>query len=148
MGERLTAEEEHDDLEIPGPRVRQRRHQSPRRDRRVQMRFDDDEHDLVATHARKCGLTVAGFAAEAALQIARGSEAPGNTAMGVVLEELMLLRAQVRRYGTNVNQAVAQLHATGSAPLWLEQAVARTDGAVERIDEVTLLVAESLRRKR
>ena len=60
----------------------------------------------------------------------------------------MLLRAQVRRYATNVNQAVAQLNATGSPPVWLEQAVARTDGAVERIDEVTLLVADSLRRKR
>ena len=112
----------------------------------MSIRFDADELDLVSAHAAKFGLTVAGFAAEAALQMARGTEAPVQTGQAVLLEELMLLRAQVRRYGTNVNQAVAQLHATGSAPVWLEQAVARADGAVERIDEVTLIAAEALRR--
>lgn len=140
--------EQEDDLEAQGPRVRQRRHQSPRRDKRVAIRFDADELELVTAIAGKSGLTVAGFAAEAALQLARAKEAPEQVAAGVVLEELMLLRAQVRRYGTNVNQAVAQLNATGSPPVWLEQAIARSDGAVERIDEVTLLVADSLRRKR
>ena len=46
----------------------------------------------------------------------------------------MAARAQVRRFGGNVNQAVAALNSTGEAPDWLSQAVELTARAVGRVD--------------
>ena len=54
-----------------------------------------------------------------------------------LLEELIQARLALRRYGVNVNQAVAALNSVGQAPVWLEQAVAGSDRAVARVDEVT-----------
>ena len=59
------------------------------------------------------------------------------------LAELMSARVQVRRFGTNVNQAVAALNASGEAPEWLGQAVALAGRAVARVDEA----AEALMRR-
>ncbi|HYO19195.1 MAG TPA: hypothetical protein VES02_11090 [Dermatophilaceae bacterium] len=39
-----------------------------------------------------------------------------------VLAELLATRAQVRRFGVNVNQAVRELNATGTPPEWLQNA--------------------------
>jgi len=41
----------------------------------------------------------------------------------------------------NVNQAVAALHGTGEAPVWLFQAVAGADRAVLSVDAATRRVA-------
>ena len=54
-----------------------------------------------------------------------------------LLVELIQARLALRRYGVNVNQAVASLNSGGQAPVWLEQAVAGSDRAVARVDEVT-----------
>jgi hypothetical protein len=54
------------------------------------------------------------------------------------LAELMAARTQLRRFGTNVNQAVAALHTTGEAPEWLAPAVEVTARAVRRVDEAAV----------
>ena len=69
---------------------------------------------------------------------------PAPSAAQQALAELVVARAQVRRFGTNVNQAVAALNATGQAPEWLERAVAVTARAVARVDEA----AEAMMRRR
>lgn len=87
----------------------------------------------------------------AALAAASGSAAPGRSgdktrSVGVdraVLGELMA-RAQVRKFGTNVNQAVAELHATGAVPGWLAEAVELTGQAVRRVDAAAELIARRL----
>jgi len=61
-----------------------------------------------------------------------------------VLAELVAARVQVRRFGGNVNQAVAALNATGEAPAWLASAVELAGRAVRRVDEA----AEALMRRR
>ena len=55
-----------------------------------------------------------------------------------LLEELIQARLALRRYGVNVNQAVAALNSGGQAPVWLAQAVAGSDRAVARVDEATV----------
>ena len=47
--------------------------------------------------------------------------------------------------GTNLNQAVAALNATGQAPVWLERAVALSATAAERLDAVVSRIHRRLR---
>lgn len=48
--------------------------------------------------------------------------------------ELMQARAQLRRYGNNINHAARVLNAGGQPPEWLAQAIALTNRVVENID--------------
>jgi ABC-type transporter Mla subunit MlaD len=61
------------------------------------------------------------------------------------LAELLDARAQVRRFGNNVNQAVRVLNATGEPPEALARAVDVTARAVADLDRVA---AELVRRLR
>jgi len=85
-------------------------------------------------------LTPTGFVGAAA----SGSAGPAASESREALAELMAARAAVRRFGVNVNQAVAALNATGEAPDWLGQAVEATVRAVGRVDAA----AELLMRRR
>lgn len=51
-----------------------------------------------------------------------------------LLAELIRARLALRRYAVNVNQIAAALNSGGPAPVWLPQAVAGADRAVDRID--------------
>jgi len=79
-----------------------------------------------------------------ALAAARGTVPPAPSQTRQALAELMAARTQLRRFGTNVNQAVAALHTTGESPEWLAPAVEVTARAVRRVDEA----AELLMRRR
>ena len=70
-----------------------------------------------------------------ALAAARGTVPPAPSQTRQALAELMAARTQLRRFGTNVNQAVAALHTTGESPEWLAPAVEVTARAVRRVDE-------------
>ena len=106
----------------------------PGRGRQVKLRYSEEELGDVTAAAARSGLTPAGFAAEAALAAARGTTPPAAEPWREALLEVMAARTQVRRLGTNVNQAVRALHGTGEAPEWLDRAVALTARAVERLD--------------
>jgi hypothetical protein len=97
------------------------------------LRYDDDEFDVVASAALRAGMTPTGYAAQAALSVAR--DAPVSTDRDRdVLAELMACRAQLRRYGNNLNQAARVLNASGEAPEWITNAVKITNDVVDRID--------------
>lgn len=122
-----------------------RRHRSPGREFRVNLRFDAGEHHDVVIAAVRAGLTSTGFCADAALAAARGIAAPGGLMRGVgvtrqelagLQRELFAARTAVIRTGTNLNQAVAVLNATGVAPVWLDHAVARCDRWLDQLDAV------------
>jgi hypothetical protein len=49
--------------------------------------------------------------------------------------ELAALRTAVVRVGTNLNQAVAALHAKGEAPVWLRHVVEQCGRALAAIDD-------------
>jgi hypothetical protein len=117
--------------------VRHRRHRFPARDRVVKVRYDDREHAVLAAAADRAGLTVAGFLAGAGLAVAGQGRPPSQTADRELLAELLRLRLAIRRYAVNVNQAVAALHSTGEAPVWLSRAVAGAHQAVLSADAAT-----------
>ncbi len=58
-----------------------------------------------------------------------------------LLAELIQARLALRRFGVNLNQAVAAINSGAPVPVWLEQAVAGGDRAVARVDEAAAAVA-------
>lgn len=86
------------------------------------------------------GLTPTGYAAKAAVDVARGRVRPTPSTTADALAELLEARAQVRRFGVLVNQAVAKLNATGEADGALEAAVAACTRAVGRVEEAAVAV--------
>jgi hypothetical protein len=145
-------------LDLPGGRAsgdgqlivapRHRRHQFPGRSRAIKVLYDEVEYAGVQRAAASVGLTTTGFVAAAALQLAdptAPSRLGGQDLGRAVLTELLAARTALRRYGVNVNQAVAALNSGVGAPIWLHQAVAGCDRAVGRVDDVTLLLACRLR---
>ena len=127
-----------------GAVVRHRQHRFPARDRVVKARYDEQEHTALAQAAARSGLTPSGFLALAGLAAAGQGPGPSQTADRELLTELLHLRTAIRRYAVNVNQAVAALHSTGNAPIWLSRAVAGADRAVASADEATSRVARRL----
>lgn len=117
--------------------VRHRPHRFPGRDRVVKVRYDEQEHSALAEAAARAGLTPSGFLAAAGLSVATGQRPPAPTVDREVLSELVALRAAITRYGVLVNQALAAWHSTGSAPVWLQQAMHGAHRAVRRVDEAT-----------
>jgi hypothetical protein len=98
------------------------------------LRYDDAEYDVVASAASRAGMTPTGYAAHVALEAARGAKASTAQADREVLLELMACRAQLRRYGNNINQAARSVNAGGDPPAWLKNAMALTDRVVQGID--------------
>lgn len=149
---------------------RHRQHVFPGRANVVKVRYTDDELAVIACAADLTGLRVSGFVAVAALLLARGFVGDeGETLQGeqvervvpvlggrpvvvawsagqdqALLEELVQARLALRRYGVNVNQAVAALNSGAGVPVWLEQAVAGSDRAVARVDEATAALTRRL----
>jgi len=156
-----------DNVEVTGPGPaptgagRHRLHRSPARGHAMKVLYGDDEWLLIVQAAQMLGLRPSSYVASAAMSAAqlavhpppadgtgrrRASAAPA--ADRELLLDLMQARTAVNRYGVNVNQAVAALHAIGQAPAWLEQAVAGAHRAVRRLDEASSLVAGRLSRGR
>jgi hypothetical protein len=129
------------EAEVSPRAVRHRRHRFPARVRVVKVRYDDLEHAALAAAAERAGLTVAGFLAGAGLSVAGQGPPPSQAADRELLVELLRLRLAIRRYAVNVNQAVAALHSTGDAPVWLSRAVAGAHQAVLSADAATRRVA-------
>lgn len=136
----VTGDEGEDALTPPPPR--HRRHRQPGRTERVKLRLSDEEYAVLA---RASELTPSGFAAEAALALARGRELPDHGPLRLALVAYMRSEGQLRRAGVNLNQAVAELNATGAAPVWLgrvaqrvEAAVAHNEAAAEELQAILL----------
>lgn len=104
---------------MSGEVVRRRARQAVPRPKVVQFSLTQDEFDEVSGAAERCGLARGAFAAEATLAAARGVQARVTSPLREALGELMAAAGLVRRTGTNLNQAVARLNATGnSVRIW------------------------------
>jgi len=132
-------------VSAPAERGRDREHVAPGRRRRVSLRLSDGEFRDVVTAARRAGLTPTGYAAEATLAAARAVPPPSVEPWREVLAEFLQARAQVRRFGLNVNQAVRVLHATDEPPEVLARAIAVTTRAVEDLDRAAAKLVRRLR---
>jgi hypothetical protein len=108
------------------------------------VRYDAVERAAIVEAATRAGLTPTSFVAAAALAVARGSMPAVRSPMHELLAELNVARTLVGRFGTNVNQAVAALHATGQASPALARAVEVCTRATSRLDEVVVRMQRRL----
>ncbi len=83
------------------PPPRHRRHRQPGRKERVKLRLSDEEYAVLAKAAEASGLTPSGFAAEAALAVAKGRELPDHGPLRLALVAYMRSEGQLRRAGVN-----------------------------------------------
>jgi hypothetical protein len=126
-----------------GQTVRRRSRQAAPRPRLVKFFLTDGELAELDDAASRAGLARGAFAAEAAMAAARRVSMPASSPAREALVELMTAAGLVRRVGTNLNQAVAKLNATGEPGGDLLPAAAFCVRAIRRLDET----AEQLRRK-
>ncbi len=130
-----------DEITPAGGRVRRRRlREVERRAHRLTPRFSDAELEAIGVAAGLAGLTPTGFAAKAAVDVALARTSPVPVRTMEALGELLEARAQVRRFGLLVNQAVARLHASGELSGELGAAVAACTRAVGRVEAAAVAV--------
>jgi len=127
---------------VAGGTVRRRSRQAVSRPRVVQFLLTEEEFEEVSRAAERSGLARGAFAAEATLASARGGEARVWSPVREALVEVMAAAGLVRRAGTNLNQAVAKLNATGQRGEDLLPAAQFCARVIRRLDEA----AEQLRR--
>jgi ABC-type transporter Mla subunit MlaD len=80
--------------------------------RRVQFRLSEQEYTRLQAAARRAGLSLGAYAAQAAMDAISTSTHPG----ALIREAMTALdhaAGQVHRIGVNLNQAVARLNAAG-----------------------------------
>ena len=100
---------------VLGETLRRRSRETVPRPKIVQYSLTEAEFDEVSGAAAQAGLARGAFAAEVTLAAARGLQARAGSPLRAALRELMTAAGLVRRIGTNFNQAVAWLNATGAA---------------------------------
>jgi hypothetical protein len=92
--------------------------------------------------------SVSGYAAGALVTFARRRLQPELDPLRDAVLEVMWARSAVNRFGSNVNQAVAALNATGHEPAWLADAVRLCARAVDRAEESMVELRRQLRLRR
>ena len=98
---------------MTGEGVRRRSRETAARPKVVQFSLTYAEFGEISEAAASAGLARGAFAAEVTLAAARGAQARAASPLREALAELMEAAGLVRRIGTNLNQAVARLNATG-----------------------------------
>jgi hypothetical protein len=122
--------------------VRRRSRQAFSRPRVVQFSLTEEEFDEVSGAAARSGLARGAFAAEVTLAAVRGVPAQAGSQLRDAVAELVTAAGLVRRIGTNLNQAVARLNATGQRGEDLLPSAEFCARVIRRLDEA----AEQLRR--
>ncbi len=122
---------------------RRRSRQDAPRPRLVKFFLTDEELADLDGAANRAGLARGAFAAEATMAVARKTSPPENSVIREALVEVMTAAGLVRRVGTNLNQAVAKLNATGQRGDDLLPAAEFCVRVIRRLDQA----AEHLRRR-
>jgi uncharacterized protein (DUF1778 family) len=111
---------------------------------RVAISVDTSEQAELEQAAHAEGLTVSAFVAESALAAARRTIPPATGPLREALADLVRATAQVQKVGTNLNQAVAALNATGNAPGNLVQYARYAAAVIEKLDQIAGMVSQRL----
>ena len=127
-----------------GAFVRDRGQRFPGRRNALKVLYDDVELASVRAAAQLAGLTPTGYVAAAGLSLSGAGVAPASSVDRALLAELLQGRTALRRYGVNLNQAVAALNSGAGAPVWLLQAVSGCARASERMDLATVELSRRL----
>jgi hypothetical protein len=112
--------------------------------RTVSVRLAPDEVAELAAAADRARLRLSGYIAEAALAAARNTRPPLHDPVRDALAELIRASNQLRRVAGNLNQAVKALNATGTAPVWLADALRITMQSVGNVDAAADAMARQL----
>jgi hypothetical protein len=117
-----------------------RSRQGEKRPKVVQFSLTEGEYCEVSEAAARSGLARGAFAAEVTLAAARGEEPKAGSLFREAFSELVSAAGLVRRIGTNLNQAVARLNATGQrgddllpAAQFCARVTRRLDSAAEQL---------------
>jgi hypothetical protein len=135
------------DGDQPGVKMqgRRRARQPVPRTYRVEVTLTGEEYAVIEAAARQAGLARRAYIAEAVLVAAANGRPLGDReSLQQVLIELMRAAGLVRRIGTNINQAVAKLNATGQPAGNLPGYAAGTIRCADHIDEVADAVRKAL----
>ena len=127
-----------------GAFVRDRGHRFPGRRNALKVLYDDVELASVRAAAQLAGLTPTGYVAAAGLSLSGAGAAPASSVDRALLAELLQGRTALRRYGVNLNQAVAAPNSGAGAPVWLLQAVTGCARASERMDRASVELSRRL----
>jgi hypothetical protein len=129
-------------VSVAGRGGRRRSRQTVARPKVVQFSLTPAEFAEVSDAAARSGLARGAFAAGATLAAARSGQLSAGVPLRESLVEMMTAAGLVRRIGTNLNQAVARLNATGQRSDDLLPAAQFCVRVIRRLDEA----AEKLRR--
>lgn len=120
------------------------------RSRSVLVRLSEEEYDELVAAAEATGSKPTTFVAEAALSVARGETAavpqPRSTELAGLGQELNQTWTQLARAGTNLNQAVKALNATGEPEERLAAAAAYTVRVMRKVEDLAEQVGRKVRR--
>ena len=124
---------------------RRRPRQPVPRTRRVEVTLTGEEYAVIEAAARRAGLARRAYIAQAVLAAAaNGGPLGDRESLRRALIELMRAAGLVRRIGTNINQAVAKLNATGQPAGDLPGYAAGSIRRADHIDEVADAVRKAL----
>ena len=124
--------------------VRRRSRQAAPRPKTVQFSLTQEEFDQLSSAATKAAMARGAFAAEVGLAAASGVQARTASPLRETLDELMAAAGLVRRIGTNLNQAVTKLNATGQRSEDLLPAAEFCVRVIRRLDDAAEHVRRSI----
>jgi len=124
------------------PQPRRRPRGQGRRQVRVALRLSEAEAGVLRAGAARSGMTLAGYAAAAALASAGRTRRPRAVPQATIatrqaLAGLVAARLELTRVGSNLNQAVRVANSTGRVPAELLGLLGRVDAAVRAVDDRT-----------
>jgi len=129
----------------PGGQGRRRARQPVPRTRTVEFTLNDQEYALLAEAARQAGMARRAYVATVVLDgAANGPATSGQDPLELILIELMRASGLVRRIATNLNQAIANLTATGQPAGELPRYAAESTRRADHIDAVADAVRKAL----
>jgi len=113
-----------------------------RRQVRVGLRLSEAEAAVLQAEAARSGMTLAGYAAAAALASAGRTRRPRAVPQATVatrqaLAGLVAARLELTRVGSNLNQAVRVANTTGWVPAELLGLLGQVERAVRAVDDRT-----------
>jgi hypothetical protein len=129
---------------VAGASLRRRSRQPVSRPKIVQFSLTLEEFEAVSRAAAQAGLARGAYAAEVTLAAACGFRSREASPLREALADLMSAAGLVRRVGTNLNQAVARLNATGQRGEGLLPAAEFCARVVRRLDEAAEHVRRSI----
>ncbi|MGH3188215.1 MAG: plasmid mobilization protein [Streptosporangiaceae bacterium] len=111
-----------------------------RREYPVTVKMSKTEKVTLSAAAQRAGMALAAYVCEAAMDAAEHRAVPVSKMHREMLAELINLAGLVRRAGTNLNQAVTRLNATGEPGPDLGASAAYCTRVLDHVDRAAELI--------